>query len=48
LGKITISLDNEIERKLRMYVARNYPLETYGKMSQVVNEALEEFFKNKE
>lgn len=43
LGRLTIILDDELEKRLRGYIARNYAEETYGKISQVINEALRRF-----
>ena len=46
MGKITISLSDSIEKKLREYVTRRYPARPFGKLSLVVEEALKEWFKN--
>jgi len=40
LGKVTILLDDELEKDLRKYIAEFYPEETYGKLSMIMNEAL--------
>ena len=43
MGKITITLTDEVETKLRKYVTTKYPEKPYGKLSQVVEEALNEW-----
>jgi len=43
MGKITITIHDEIEKKLRQFVTTNYPEKPYGKLSQVVEEALKEW-----
>ena len=47
MGKITINLNDEVEKKLRQHVTTNYPEKPYGKLSYVVEEALKEWFKNR-
>ena len=36
MGKITVSLSNETEKKLRSFVASRYPEKQLGKLSEVV------------
>lgn len=43
LGKITITLDDELERELREHVTRTYPQKPFGKLSLIVNQAIEKF-----
>ena len=40
MGKMTFTIDEQIEEDLRNFVAKTYPLESYGKLSKIVNEAL--------
>lgn len=40
LGKVTVTLSDEVEKKLRQFVTTKYPEKPYGKLSQVVEEAL--------
>ena len=47
MGRVAILLEDEIEQKMRKYIAKKWPLETYGKLSHVVNEALKEYFEEK-
>ncbi len=47
MGKITISLRDDLEKQLREYVTKNYPIKPFGKLSYVVEEALKEWFKNR-
>ena len=46
--KLTISLMPQTEHALRVYVSKTYPIETFGKLSQVVDQALTEFLKKHE
>ncbi len=46
MGKITISLSDEIEKRLREHVTKTYPEKPFGKLSKVVEDALKEWFKN--
>ena len=43
MGKITVSLDDALEKKLRSFVTSNYPEKPFGKLSEIVNKALEEY-----
>jgi hypothetical protein len=47
MPKLTIILTEETNRNLREYVAKKYPLESYGKISQVIEEALKQHLKAK-
>jgi predicted transcriptional regulator len=43
MAKITITLSDETEKKLRSYVTSKYPEKPFGKLSYVVEEALIEY-----
>ena len=43
MGKITIIIDDAVEKILREYVTKNFPEKPFGKLSQVVNEALKKY-----
>lgn len=43
MGKLTISIDDKLERRLRAYVTRTYPVKPFGKLSLTVNQAIEEY-----
>jgi len=43
MGKITISLSDDVEKRLREHVTKTYPEKPFGKLSQVVEEALKEW-----
>lgn len=43
MGRLTIILEDDLEKRLREYIARNYAEETYGKISQIINESLRRF-----
>ncbi|MGA3291173.1 MAG: hypothetical protein ABSD42_13150 [Candidatus Bathyarchaeia archaeon] len=43
MGKITISLTDETEKKLRSYVTSKYPERTFGKLSKVVETSVKEY-----
>lgn len=45
MGKITITISDEVERRLRTYVTSKYPEKPYGKLSEIVEESLVEFLK---
>jgi len=45
MGKITITLSDDIEKKLRQFVTAKYPEKPYGKLSEVVEEALKDWLK---
>jgi hypothetical protein len=41
--KIVLDLDDKLNEQLRLYINRKYPLKTYGKLKEVVEQALKEF-----
>jgi hypothetical protein len=45
MGKLTVVINDEVERKLRIYIAKKYPTEIYGKLSEVIELALREFLR---
>jgi hypothetical protein len=47
MAKITITLTDETEKKLRSYVTSKYPEKPFGKLSGVVEEALIEYFEKR-
>ena len=47
MGKITVTLDDKIEKDLRIYVSKNYPEKPFGKLSEIVNQAVKEYLANK-
>jgi hypothetical protein len=47
VAKITITLSDETEKKLRSYVTSKYPEKPFGKLSDVVEEALIEYFEKR-
>jgi hypothetical protein len=42
-GKITISLTYKTEKNLRNYIAVNYPEQSLGKLSEVVETSVKEY-----
>jgi hypothetical protein len=46
MGKITIMLTPETEKSLRTYIAKKYPTEIYGKISEIIETALKEYLQN--
>jgi hypothetical protein len=40
---LTIILTKETEKRLREHIAKKYPTEVYGKISQVIEEAVKEY-----
>lgn len=40
MGKITVMIPDELEKNLREYIAKEFPQETYGKLSELVTKAL--------
>ena len=40
MGKITLILQDDVERALREHVIQNYPEQPFGKLSFVVNESI--------
>ena len=47
MGRITFSISDVIEKRLREYVTKHYPEKPYGKLSRVVEEALKEYFEKR-
>ncbi len=45
MGKITILLSDEVEEQLRRYIAKKYPTETYGKISEIIEVSIKHFLK---
>jgi len=45
MGKITVTLNDAVEKKLRQFVTTKYPEKPYGKLSEVVEESLKRFLK---
>ena len=43
MGKITVIMDDKIERRLRRYVTRTYSVRPFGKLSLTVSQAIEEY-----
>ena len=43
MGKITISLTDKTEKKLRDYVASKYPDQQFGKLSEIVETSVKEY-----
>ena len=44
MGKLTVSISDDLEKKLRTYIARRFAGEKlYGKLSEIVEEALREW-----
>ncbi len=46
--KIVFEIDDEVNEKLRRYIAKKYPLESYGKVKQIINDALKEYLDKQE
>jgi hypothetical protein len=46
MGRIHVTLEDKTEEKLRLFIVKKYPLETHGKISYVVEEAIKEYIKN--
>ena len=46
MPKLTILISEETNNNLRDYVAKKYPREPYGKLSEITEEAIKEFLKN--
>lgn len=43
MGKITISLTDETEKKLRSYVTSKYPEQKVGQLSEVIETSVKEY-----
>jgi hypothetical protein len=46
--KIVIDLDDKLNEKLRQYINKKYPLMSYGKIKEVIEEALTGFLEKVE
>jgi hypothetical protein len=47
MGKITVTLNDGIEKRLREYVTKHYPEKPFGKLSKVVEEAIKEYLETR-
>jgi len=45
MGKITVTLSDETEKRLREFVTKKYPLKPFGKLSETIEAALEKLFR---
>jgi hypothetical protein len=43
MARIQVILNDETEEKLRLYINKKYPKKPYGKISEVINEALDKY-----
>jgi len=41
--KIVLDLDDKLNEQLRFYINRKYPLKSYGKLKEVIEQALKQF-----
>jgi len=41
--KIVLDLDDKLNEQLRLYINRKYPLKSYGKLKEVIEQALKQF-----
>jgi len=49
LGKLTVSISDELEKRLRSYITRKFADgKLYGKLSEVVEQALKEWLERNE
>ena len=48
MGKLVVIIDDKLEERLRRYIARKYPTETYGKIKLVIEQALNEYLQKME
>jgi len=48
MGKIVVIIDDKLEERLRRYIASKYPTETYGKIKQIIEQALTEYLQKVE
>lgn len=46
MPKLTIVISKESDDNLRDYIAKKYPRTSFGKLSEVAEEALTEYMKN--
>lgn len=47
MKKITILLEDAVDQSLREYVSKTYPVQPYGKLSEVINAAVVEYLKSR-
>jgi hypothetical protein len=43
--KIVFNLNDELNEKLRQYINKKWPLKTYGRIKEVIEDALTEYLK---
>jgi len=43
MGKITISLTDKTEKNLRDYINSNYPEQSFGKLSEIVETSVKQY-----
>jgi hypothetical protein len=48
MGKLVVIIDDKLEERLRRYIASKYPTETYGKIKQIIEQALTEYLQKVE
>lgn len=48
MGRITVTLTDEIEKKLRSYVSLKYPERPFGKLNKVVEISVKEYLEKHE
>ena len=46
MGRINIMLSDETENNLRDYISKKYPRQTFGKISELIEQTLKEYLKN--
>ena len=47
MGRISVEISDELEEKIRKYIAENYWKKPRGKLSKIVEEALKEWLKGR-
>jgi Arc/MetJ-type ribon-helix-helix transcriptional regulator len=47
MGKITVTLSDDTERQLRRYVTQTYAEKPFGKISEIVEEAVRSFLSDR-
>jgi hypothetical protein len=45
VGKLSIEISNEVEEKIRRYIAENFWRNPKGKLSEIVEQALKDWLK---